>query len=177
MNISKFLRLSLGQWRSQRTGHTWDTCEIEDLNCTLEITNLTLDHPEVIRVCQQCDIEPQTATLPFQVTWFNPQRGTIDPDNQSIFVPIPQPDNANLGKILQSHRNNSSPVDIGRYHLNAEGTFILTTEHPGLTTEERTWFATPNLRLQVLATIPQNAGGRATTTFITENRIIQAPVV
>jgi phycoerythrin-associated linker protein len=172
MNISKFLRLSLGQWRSQRTGHTWDTCEIDDLNMTLDIVALTIDDESVVRVCRQCDLDPDRATFPFQMTWLHAGQTEVAPDDRGIFVPIPQPDNANFGRMLQSHRNSSSPVTIGKYHFNPDGTFVLTTEHPATIIEEKIWFATPNLRLQVFVSKPKVAGDRATTTFISENRLV-----
>ncbi|MGD1902577.1 MAG: phycobiliprotein lyase [Geitlerinemataceae cyanobacterium] len=172
MNISKFLRLSHGQWRSQRTGHAWDRCETSELDMLLDIAPLALDDEAVAHACRQCDLDPDTATFPFQVAWTSIDRASTSADDLSIFVPIPNPDNANYGRIIQSHRNSSAPIAIGKYHFNLDGTLVLTTEHPTTIVEEKIWFATPNLRLQVFVSKPKLASDRTTTTFISENRVI-----
>jgi len=172
MNISKFLRLSVGQWRSQRTGHAWDRREVSELDMLLDISPLALDDPAAIEACRQCDLDPDTATFPFQVTWTALDRPTSSADDLSIFIPIPNPDNANYGRTIQAHRNSSAPVTVGKYHFNLDGTLVLTTEHPTTIVEEKIWFATPNLRLQVFVSKPKLASDRTTTTFVSEHRII-----
>ncbi|MGC9504533.1 phycobiliprotein lyase [Baaleninema sp.] len=173
MNITKFFRLSLGRWRSQRTGHHLEQSHFEDVRSTVDVTLLELDDPRVVRGCRDCGIDPDSATLPYQIDWYDSRtRGLqIDRLSRSLVIPVPNPDNANLGKLIQLALEPDAIVSIGEYQLSQDGTFTVISSQDTVTREERIWFATPNLRLHVSIIRPSDASV-TTTTFTSDLRVL-----
>jgi hypothetical protein len=74
--------------------------------------------------------------------------------------------------MLLRERGYAEIVPIaGRYHLDEEEALVLVTDYETMTTIERFWFASPNLRLRT-STV-QRFGGFNTATFCTEMRVEQ----
>jgi hypothetical protein len=63
---------------------------------------------------------------------------------------------------------NKTPVP-GRYKFDSDGALILTTEDENIFSEERLWFASPNLRMRV--NILKSFGGFSITSFTSEIRM------
>ncbi|MDC0833273.1 Phycoerythrin linker CpeS like protein [Geitlerinema sp. FC II] len=173
MNITKFFRLSLGRWRSQRTGHHLEQRHFEDVRSTVDVTLLDLDDPRVVRGCRDCGIDPDSATLPYQIDWYTDRTGRRGSDrlSRSLIVPVPNPDNANVGKLIQLALEPDAIVSIGDYQLSRDGTFTVTASQDSVTREERIWFATPNLRLHVCV-IRLSDANVTTTTFTSDVRVL-----
>ncbi len=58
---------------------------------------------------------------------------------------------------------------VGRYHMDDEDGLVLTTDYETMSSIERFWFASPNLRLRT-STV-KRFGGFSTASFCTEARI------
>ncbi|MBP0001720.1 MAG: phycobiliprotein lyase [Cyanobacteria bacterium SID2] len=173
MNITKFFRLSLGRWKSQRTGHYLELSHFEDRRSTIEVTLLEPNHPAVVRCCQDCGVDPDTVTLPYQIDGYDDRSSNVFQDrlSRSIVVPVPNPDNANFGKLLQLHLEPSASISIGDYELSRNGTFTVLSSQDTAILEERIWFATPNLRLCVSIVRPSDEAV-TTTTFTSDTRVL-----
>lgn len=173
MNITKFFRLSLGLWRSQRTGHNHELSHFEDVRSAIEVLPLALDDALVVRLCRDCGIDPATITLPYRIDGQHETATSYREPNHSVLtVPVPNPDNANFGKLLQLHLNSGENPSLGEYQLGGDGTLVVTVTESTSVREERIWFATPNLRLQV-STIRPSDRPVTTTTFTSDVRVPQ----
>ncbi|WP_339390906.1 phycobiliprotein lyase, partial [Crocosphaera watsonii] len=78
MDITKFVELSLGSWRSQRSAHHLAFRHFEEVTSTIDIIGLKESDKEVIDLCQSYKIDPTLAAHPFRMSW----EGETDRDEQ-----------------------------------------------------------------------------------------------
>lgn len=173
MDITKFVELSLGKWRSQRSVHHLAFSHFEEVSSTIEITPLNKEDNEVIELCNSYKIDPQMATHPFRMSW----EGESDWDDQAetfegttILVPIPDLNNPKAGRLLRDQGYAETIPSIGKYQITEDGTFVLLTEYEQAAAEEKIWFVTPNLRLRVSLIKTSQGTGVVTASFSSEIR-------
>ena len=172
MDITEFVELSIGRWRSQRSAHHMIFSHFEAVQSTIDIVGLPSDDPEVIELCKSYNIAPQTAVSPFRMTW----EGQSDwEENEvlqgsSVLVPIPDPDLPNRGKLLRDRGYAETVAAIGHYHLTDDGTFVLLTEYDRAAAEEKIWFINPNVRFRVSLIKTSDGNGVVTASFSSEIR-------
>ncbi|MBE9115638.1 phycobiliprotein lyase [Lusitaniella coriacea LEGE 07157] len=172
MDITKFVELSLGRWRSQRSAHHLAFAHFEQVISTIDIVALDPNDPDAIALCKSNNIDPATAVAPFRMSW----EGESDWDENeasqgtTVLVPIPDADNPAQGKLLRDRGYAETIPSIGQYCISENGTFTLSTEYDRATAEEKIWFATPNLRLRVSLIKTSAGSGVVTASFSSEIR-------
>lgn len=172
MDIPTFVHRSLGQWRSQRSGHNLAFQHFEEVRSTILITALEVDDPVVIDLCQQYGVLPELALSPFQMVW----EGESDWDDeatvqgQCVLVPVPDPQRPGHGKLLRSVGYAETIPAAGEYYFTEEGMFVLQTSYDRAAAEERIWFATDTLRFRVSLIKTANGQGVLTASFASELR-------
>ncbi|MEH1941124.1 MAG: phycobiliprotein lyase [Nostoc sp.] len=170
MNIEEFFQLSAGKWFSHRTSQHLAFNQSENSKSDIIIETLALDRPEVIKLCQQYKINLSSASCAAKITW----NGTMEKDQtkqsgSTVLVLVPDADNPAEGKLLREIVDaNKTPV-AGRYKIDSDDALTLTTEDETMSSEERLWFASPNLRMRV--NILKNFGGFSITSFTSEIRM------
>jgi phycoerythrin-associated linker protein len=175
MDITEFVKLSLGSWRSQRSAHHLAFAHFEEVTSTIEIVPLANDDAEVINLCKSNKIDPLLATCPFRMSW----EGESDWDENevlkgtTVLVPIPDPDSPIKGRLLRDQGYAETIPSVGNYHISEDGTFVLQTPYDRATAEERIWFATPNLRLRVSLIKTSEGTGVVTASFSSEIRSLK----
>jgi phycoerythrin-associated linker protein len=175
MDIIKFVTLSLGRWRSQRSAHHLAFAHFEAVTSTIEIVALAQDDPEVVNLCQSYQIDPKLTVSPFRMSW----EGESDWDEQevlkgtTVLVPIPEPNTSNKGRLLRDQGYAETIPAVGNYTITEDGTFILQTQYDRATAEEKIWFATPNLRLRVSLIKTSEGTGVVTASFSSEIRSLK----
>ena len=172
MDITEFVNLSLGQWRSQRSAHHLAFRHFEEVTSTIDIEAIEPDNPQVIALCKAHDIQPEIVASPFKMSW----SGESDWDESetlegsTILVPIPHPENPTKGRLLREQGYAETIPSVGNYSISEDGTFILTTNYDRATAEEKIWFATPNLRFRVSLIKTSDGKGVVTASFSSEIR-------
>lgn len=176
MNIQEFFQLSAGKWFSQRTSHHLAFKQSESGKSEIKIEMVADDAPEVIQLCEQYSVDPALARGAARVTW----DGTMEWDQEkhagsTILVPIPDPDKPNEGKLLRDVGYAEKAAVAGRYIMGNDDALTLITEYETMYSEERLWFASPNLRLRT--SILKRFGGFSMASFCSEIRmgVTQAP--
>jgi hypothetical protein len=174
MNIEEFFELSAGKWFSHRTSHKLAFKQSEDGKSNIIIEMLTADHPEVIKLCQKYEVNPSSAACGVRVTG----NGTTAGDKEkhsgtTVLVSVPDEDNPNEGKLLWEMGNGEKAPATGRYKLGSDEALTLTTESETMWTEERLWFASPNLRMRV--SVIKRLDGFSMASFTSEIRMGGAP--
>ncbi|HLO88640.1 MAG TPA: phycobiliprotein lyase [Nostocaceae cyanobacterium] len=174
MTVEEFFHLSAGKWFSHRTSHHLAFKQSEDGKSDILIETLSVDHPEVIKLCQQYEIDPSAASCGARVTW----NGTMEWDEEkhtgsTVLVTIPDQDNPNEGKLLREMGYAEKAPVAGRYKVGSDGALTLTTEYETMWSEERLWFASPNLRMRV--SVLKRFGGFSMASFTSEIRMGGAP--
>lgn len=172
MDITQFVEQSFGRWRSQRSAHHLAFGHFEAVESTIDIVAVAANDQRVIELCKSYDVDPQTATSPFQMSW----KGHSDWDDDEvmegscILIPIPDRDRPNQGKLLRDQGYAETVPAAGNYHLTEDGTFVLTTEYDRAAAEEKIWFVTPNLRCRVSLIKTSKGTGVVTASFSSEIR-------
>lgn len=170
MDIQEFLQLSAGKWFSQRTRHHPAFKQPENGKSDLVIEMLDPQQAGVIELCQQYAVDPGLAIGGVRVSW----TGRMDSDQKqqtgsTLLVPIPQPERPQQGKILRSVSQPQPGPVAGRYLIAEDDALILITEEATLYSEERLWFASPNLRLRT--SILKRVDGFSMAAFCSEIRM------
>ncbi len=175
MDIGKFVQLSLGRWRSQRSAHHLAFSHFEEVLSTIDIVALELNDPAVTDLCQSYDIDPKIAIAPFRMSWQGESDWEEDEtfEGSTVLVPIPDLDNPSQGKLLREIGYAETIPSVGKYQFSEDGTFILRTDYDRATAEEKIWFATPNLRFRVSLIKTSDGSGVTTASFSSEIRSLK----
>lgn len=170
MNIVEFFELSGGKWFSQRTSHHLAFKQSEAGKSEIQIELLDKSDPAVTALCEQYELDPQTALCGARVTW----NGTMEWDEEkhsgsTVLVPIADADKPNEGKLLREMGYAEKAPVAGRYVMGSDDALTLITEYESMYSEERLWFASPNLRLRT--SILKRFGGFSMASFCSEIRM------
>lgn len=182
MDIQEFFEQSAGKWFSQRTSHHLAFKQAENGKSNITIEMLSADDSEVAKLCQQYDINPQLALCGARVTWDGMMEwdGDGDADREqhkgsTVLVPVPDPDKPNEGQLLREMGYAEKAPVAGRYIMGSDDALTLITDYETMYSEERLWFASPNLRLRT--SILKRFGGFSMASLSSEIRlgVTQAP--
>jgi hypothetical protein len=174
MDIQEFFQLCAGKWFSQHTSHYVPAQPAQSGKSDLIIETISFTDPEAIALCQQLQFDPQSARLAVRITW----NGTMGvkqskQSGSTVVVVMPDRDQPQQGQILRQVGGVGNKPAIGKYAIGTDDAFTLITENDGMQSEERIWFASPNLRLRTQ--IWQGANGSQIATFYSEIRKIESP--
>lgn len=156
MDIKEFFEQSAGKWFSQRTSFHLALNQSESQKSTVIFEMLSTDTPEVVQLCQQHNIEPQQALCAAKITWEEDQQN-FKRQGSTIVVPVPDADKVNQGRLLREMGSAQKNPVAGRYIIGNDQALTLMTDYETMYSEERLWFASPNLRLRT-STIKQADG-------------------
>lgn len=172
MDIKEFFEQSAGKWFSQRTSQHVEFRQAENGKSTIVMEMLAADDPEVIKLCQEYHIDPQLALCGTKITW----DGTIvwDKTQQqqrgaNVLVLIPDSDKPNQGKLLRSMGYGKKTAVVSRYALGSDDILTLIAEDETMYSEDRIWFASPNLRMRT--NILKNSDGFNQASLCSEIRL------
>ncbi len=170
MDIKEFFEQSAGKWFSQRSSHHLAFRQAENGKSNINIEMLVADAPEVIALCQQYDVDPALAICGARVTW----DGTMDWDEEkhqgsTVLVPIADSDKSHEGRLLREMGYAEKAPVAGRYIMGSDEALTLITEYETMYSEERLWFASPNLRLRT--SILKRFGGFSMASLCSEIRM------
>ncbi|NES93899.1 MAG: phycobiliprotein lyase [Desertifilum sp. SIO1I2] len=175
MDITEFFQQSSGKWFSQRTAHHLAFKQTESGQSNIEIAMLEANDPAIAKLCEQYQIDPALALCGARVTW----NGTMDWDEEkhsgsTVLVPVADPDQPNEGKLLREVGYAEKVPVAGRYVMGDDGALTLITDYETMYSEERLWFASPNLRLRT--SILKRFGGFSMASLCSEIRMgVTAP--
>jgi len=170
MNIQEFFELSAGKWFSHRTNYHLAFNQFEGGKSDIIVEMLVPEHPEVVKLCQQYEIDPVLAVCGARVSWNGSMEGDKEKRSGStVLVPVPDVDNPSQGKLLREMDDAEKPPVAGRYIMASDQSLTLITEYETMSSEERLWFASPNLRMRVR--LLQLVDGFSMASFTSEIRM------
>lgn len=168
-----FFHLSAGKWRSQRATHHLPFKRSETGESDIQVETLDANHPEIIELCQYHQIDPSLSVGGSRVQWLGTMAWDRENDEnhqgKTIFAIVPDGDNPRAGKLLRERGYAEIMPVVGLFHLDDEDGLVLTTEYETMSSIERFWFASPNMRLRT-STV-KRFGGFSTASFCSETRI------
>lgn len=172
MDAMEFFRRSAGRWRSQRTTHHLAFKQAEGGNSEIQVEALVADHPEIIALCEFHQIDPGLAAGGCRVSWGGSMGWDQEGENHegnTMFALVPDEGNPRQGRLLRDRGYAEIMPVVGFYHMDDDGGLNLTTEYETMSSVERFWFASPDLRLR--SSTVKRFGGFSTASFCTETRI------
>ncbi len=176
MDIKEFFEQSAGKWFSQRTSHHLAFKQTESGKSNITIEMLSADDPEVVKLCEQYEVDPAAALCGARVAW----DGTMEWDEEkhqgsTVLVVVPDPDKPNEGRLLREVGYAEKAAVAGRYIMGSDDALTLITDYETMYSEERLWFASPNLRLRT--SILKRFGGFSMASLASEIRmgVTQSP--
>ncbi|WP_323363850.1 phycobiliprotein lyase [Leptothoe sp. PORK10 BA2] len=179
MDVMEFFRRSAGQWHSQRTTHhlPFRRAELGGSNITVEALDQT--HEKVIAICELHEIDPALAVGGAYVTWNGAmawdREGEENHAGTTVFALVPDADSPQKGRLLRERGYAEIVPVVGRYEMDDEDGLILDTEYDTMSSVERFWFVTPDLRMR--SSIVKRFGGFNTASFCAETRMVDGQPV
>lgn len=173
MDAMEFFRRSAGIWRSQRTTHHLAFRRSEMGGSKIEVRALPKEDPQIIELCTMHEVDPALAIGGAYVSW----NGTMAWDRNdeephagtTVFALVPDPEKPNEGKILRERGYAEIVPIVGHYQMDEDEGLIMTTEYETMSSVERFWFASPDLRLR--SSTVKRFGGFSTASFCAESRM------
>jgi len=173
LDAMDFFRSSAGTWHSQRTTHHLPFRRAELGGSTIRVEALPADDARVAEICKLHDVDPSAASGGAFVQWSGSMQWDREDDENhagaTVFAIVPNPENPRQGKMLRE-RGYAEIVPIaGQYEMDDAGGLVLITEYETMSSIERFWFASPDVRMRT-STV-KRFGGFSTATFCTESRL------
>lgn len=172
MDIQEFFQLCNGKWISQRTTHYLIEQKNQSDRSDLWIDFVDATDPKVVELCQQFSLDSVQVYGGLKIRWSEvteayQSRLKAKQEGSALLVPIKSSSNPASGRML---RELGTETVTGSYSFGADEALTITLSANGLVTEERIWFASPNLRLRSSLT-QQEDGAVCITSFCSEIRM------
>lgn len=172
IDAMEFFQRSAGRWRSQRVTHHLAFRRAEIGESTIRVEALAADDPEIARLCEFHQVDPASASGGCCVAWDGLMGWDKDGENhegKTVFALVPDVDNARNGRLLRDRGYAEIVPVVGYYHMDDEGGLVLTTDYETMSSVERFWFASPDIRMR--SSTVKRFGGFSTASFCTEMRV------
>tara|TARA_B100000700_G_scaffold232126_1_gene257036 strand:- start:96 stop:629 length:534 start_codon:yes stop_codon:yes gene_type:complete len=176
MQIEEFFLKSVGEWNSMRSGHSLAFKEFEEVRSKVKITSININEPKVIKLLNDNKIDRNVIKQAFLINW-KAKSEWVDEDKkenssgESILIPIEI--TKTEGKIIRSI-GYSEPIQlISLYKFLNDGTLIIYSKYNQISTEERIWFVSDNLRSRSSVTRAVNSLAILQTSYASEIRYIK----
>jgi CpeS-like protein len=173
MDAMEFFGLSAGRWKSSRATHHLAFKRSETGESDILVETLTADDPEIIALCQMHDIDPSLSIGGSRVRWLGTmswdREGEENHEGKTVFAIVPDADNPRQGRLLRERGYAEIVPVVGRFHMDDEDGLVLTTDYETMSSIERFWFASPDMRMRT-STV-KRFGGFSTASYCVESRV------
>ncbi len=169
MTIEEFFQLSAGKWFSHRTSQDLASKQSKSSKSDVIIETLAVDDPEVVKLCQNYKIDPSHASCGVRFTWKAIESDKEKHSGSTVVVTVPDEGHPHRGKLLQEIVSVEKTSMTGRYQIGSDDALILTTESETIWSEERLWFASPNLRMR--SNLIKRSGNFSMASYTSEIRM------
>jgi hypothetical protein len=171
MDIQSFFQLCGGKWISQRTTHDLGAKNNQSARSDLLTEVLDAQQAEVVLLCQQLGQDSAQALCGLMIQWrevadLYQSRFKKQNEGSVLLVPLLAEPSATTGQLL---RRWGETTALGTFSLGSDEALITQFVTDGFVSEERLWFASPNLRLR--SSTVTHDGQVCLTTFCSEIRM------
>ncbi len=173
MDVMEFFEHSAGRWRSKRTTHHLAFRRSEMGESEIEVKALAAQDPEIIALCESHQVDPSLAVGGCCVTWAASMGWDQEGENhegKTVFALVPDAEQPHSGQLLRDRGYAEIVAVAGQYHMDSDGGLVLITDYDIMSSVERFWFPSPNVRVR--SSTVKRMGGFSTATFCTETRVL-----
>ena len=173
MQIEQFFLKSVGEWNSMRSGHSLAFQEFEEIRSKIKIVPAENNDSRVIKLLKDNLITKNELTKAFLISWeakseWDNETHKAKSSGESILVPLEL--SKTEGKIVRTVGYTEAMQLISLYKLLEDGTLIIYSNYNQITTEERIWFLSNNLRSRSSVTRATNSLAILHTSYASEIR-------
>ena len=149
MKIEEFFLKSVGEWNSMRSSHSLAFQLFEEIRSKVKIIPIEKDDSRVTKLLIDNFIAINEAKKAFLISWeaksdWDDEDHKGQSSGESILVPLEI--SKSEGKIIRSNGYTQPIQVISLYKLLEDGTLIIQSNYNDISTEERIWFVSNNLR-------------------------------
>jgi CpeS-like protein len=157
MDIQAFFQLCDGKWVSQRTTHHLIEHNNQSGRSDLWGEILEASDGDVVALCQALNLDSSLAVCGLRLRWSEVNeayQNKFKPKNEGIALLVAIGTHLDSAPSQLSHsgqllRNlNSADPAMGTFSIGIDEALTIRFESAGTVSEERIWFASPNLRLR-----------------------------
>lgn len=149
MELSAFLSLCEGKWFSQRTHYAFGPQQADSHKSELTIEILPTLAEELVAVWPSWGDALNSSALIIQTSWDNAvDWGKPKQCGSLILAFLPDLTSGQQGQLWRSPWVHQREGFRGRYYLGEDESLSYSWKQGDLTSQERLWFASPNLRLR-----------------------------
>ena len=176
MNIEEFFLKSVGEWNSMRSGHSLAFQEFDEIRSKIKIVRSKRNDTRVIKFLKDNSITNEAIEKSFLINWESKSEWSEDNQSEnssgeSILVPIEI--SKTEGKIIRSLGYTEASQVVSFYKILDDGTLIINTNYSHISTEERIWFISNNLRSRSSVTKSIDSSAILQTSYASEIRSIK----
>ena len=149
MNIEEFFLKSVGEWNSMRSVHSLAFQEFEEIRSKIKIVPSKSNDSRVTKFLKDNLINTNIINKTFLINWeakseWGEENQKENSSGESILVPIEV--SKTEGKIIRSVGYTQAIQVVSLYKILDDGTLIIYSDYNHISTEERIWFVSNNLR-------------------------------
>ena len=176
MNIEEFFLKSVGEWNSMRSGHSLAFQEFEEIRSRIKIIPAKNNDSRVIKLLKDNLVTNNDVNQAFLINWeskseWGDENNKENSSGESILVPLEI--SKTEGKIIRSVGYTEAIQLISLYKLLDDGTLIIYSNYNNISTEERIWFLSHNLRSRSSITRAIDSLAILQTSYASEIRCIK----
>ena len=176
MQIEQFFLNSVGEWKSMRSRHSLAFQEFEGIRSKIKITPTPTNDSRVIKLLKDNSITSNEIKYAFLICWeakseWGEENQKENSSGQSILIPVKI--SKTEGKIIRSVGYTEAIQVISSYKLLEDGTLIIYSDYNHISTEERIWFISNNLRSRSSITRAIDSLAILQTSYASEIRFIK----
>ena len=173
MKIEDFFLKSVGEWNSMRSSHSLAFQEFEEIRSKIKIVPIKNNESKVIKLLKDYSKNTNEVKTAFLMSWeakseWDDENIKEDMSGESILIPLEV--SQTEGKIIRSVGYTEAVQLISSYKLLNDGTLIIYSNYNQITTEERVWFLSNNLRSRSSVTRATNSLAILHTSYASEIR-------
>ena len=149
MTIEEFFLKSVGEWNSMRSGHSLAFQEFEEIRSKVKIHHAKKNDPRVIKLLKDNSITNNGLEKAYLINWeakseFWDKDQKEKSSGETIIIPLEI--SKTEGKIIRSIGYTEAIQVISLYKILEDGTLTIYSNYNHISTEERIWFISNNLR-------------------------------
>ena len=176
MEIHDFFLKSVGEWNSMRSGHSLAFQEFEEIRSKIKIIPIQINESRVTKLLKDNLVTLDRIKKAFLINWeaqseWGDETQKENTSGESIIIPLEI--SKTEGKIIRSVGYTESIQIISLYKLLNDGTLIIYSEYNHISTEERIWFVSNNLRSRSSVSRATNSLAILQTSYASEIRCIK----
>ena len=147
ITINKFLKKSLGEWKSLRSTHSLAFQEVENSTSKIVIKELEIKHKNVVEILEKYNLGSKTSLIALLISWQGISDWEIDQKiekDKTIFLFLPK--DKNKGVVLRNKGYTESVITSSEYLIDENENLNIKTFYNSTVSEERICFLSTHIR-------------------------------